>query len=258
MVNFGTEKLAGEFEKAFDLVVRYIETASMRGDELSWKNYRDKYLGHTRRAKTLLRRILHECQSIARIQPVANNMLTALAVVWDVETETKAKVDAVDICKGHWKDFLRILDEEVRHPYDVFPNRDFEIDERLCFVIMPFDRRMMRVYKEAIKPAARELGLKCRLARDISRSTPIMQDVWELINRARVVIADLTGRNPNVFYELGLSHSLARRTVLLTQNPRDVPFDVKHIRYVEYANSPIGRRKLGVRLRAMLRSILKE
>lgn len=258
MVSFNTQKLAREFGEAFDLVVRYIETADLRGDELSWKNYREKYLGHARRARTLLRRILRDCNNIGRIQPVAKSILTALAVVWDVETETKAKVDAVELFKQYWKDFLRILEEEVSHPYDVFPNRDFETDERLCFVIMPFDKKMTRVYSEAIKPAVRELGLKCKLARDMSRSTPIMQDVWELINRARIVIADLTGRNPNVFYELGLSHSLAKRTVLVTQNPKDVPFDIKHIRYVDYENSPTGRRELRARLRIVLRSVLRE
>ena len=258
LVNFETQVLARRFEKAFDMVERYVETASLRGEELSWKNYRQKYLRHTRKARTLLRRIIHECRGIGTLQPVAKSMSTPLAVVWDVETETKDKVEAIDVFKRHWKDFLAFLGHEVSRAYDVFPYRDFEEDESLCFVLMPFDKKMVKVYEEGIKGAVRQAGLKCKLARDISRSTPIIQDVWEFINRARIVIADLTDRNPNVFYELGLAHSLVKRTILISQNPRKVPFDVKHIRYIEYKDTPSGRGKLRTDLKRMLRSVLKQ
>jgi hypothetical protein len=258
LVTFQTLLLVRNFEEAFDMVERYIDTANMRGEELSWKNYRGKYLSHARRARALFRRILRECRSVGSIQPVAKNMSTPLAVIWDIETETKDKLDAAATFRHQWKDFSEILHEEVRRPYDFFPNREFEHDEKLCFVIMPFEKKMTKVYKEGIKAATKEIGLKCKLAKDISRSTPIIQDVWELINRARVVVADLTGKNPNVFYELGMAHSLGKRSILITQNPKDVPFDVKYIRYIEYRDSLSGRRKLKGSLKTMLRSILKE
>jgi hypothetical protein len=48
--------------------------------------------------------------------------------------------------------------------------------------------------------------------------------------RSRVVICDCTGRNPNVFYEIGIAHTLGREVILITQNPEDIPFDLRHLR----------------------------
>jgi len=249
--------LAKEFDKAFDMILRYIQTADLRGEELSWKNYRQKYLRHTRKARSLLRSILRRCRKVGSIQLAARALSTPLAVISDVETETEEKLRAANTFKRHWKEFLEALEVEVRRAYDVFPNRDFDVDERLCFVLMPFDRKMARVYKESIMPSVKETGMKCKLAKDMSRSTPIMQDVWEFINRARIVIADLTGNNPNVLYELGLSHALSKRAIIVSQTPRKVPFDVRHIRYIEYKDSSNGRSILRGSLRTTLRNMLR-
>jgi hypothetical protein len=67
-----------------------------------------------------------------------------------------------------------------------------------------------------------------------------MEDIWDAINAARAIIADCTGRNPNVFYEIGLAHAVGKPVVLITQKGEDVPFDLKAIRYIEYEYSPRG------------------
>ncbi len=54
---------------------------------------------------------------------------------------------------------------------------------------------------------------------------------------AKYIIADLTGRNPNVFYELGIAHALNKKSNPLTQDLTDVPFDLKHIRCIVYEDS---------------------
>ena len=61
-----------------------------------------------------------------------------------------------------------------------------------------------------------------------------MDQVWSGINAAKVLVAELTTRNPNVFYELGLAHALKKRVVLVSSNEADVPFDLKHIRVIYY------------------------
>jgi len=63
----------------------------------------------------------------------------------------------------------------------------------------------------------------------------VVSDIWDRIASTRFVIADLSGRNANVFYELGLCHGLGKRAVLLTQSISDVPFDLRHMRCVEYS-----------------------
>ena len=68
------------------------------------------------------------------------------------------------------------------------------------------------------------------------------------------MIADCTGRNPNVFYEIGIAHTLGRDVILITQNEADVPFDLRHLRYVQYLNNGEGREVLAQRAAPTARS----
>jgi hypothetical protein len=61
-----------------------------------------------------------------------------------------------------------------------------------------------------------------------------MDQVWEGISSAKVLVAELTSRNPNVFYELGLAHALRKPVVLVSSREDDVPFDLQHIRVIYY------------------------
>jgi hypothetical protein len=61
-----------------------------------------------------------------------------------------------------------------------------------------------------------------------------MEQIWEQIRKAKVLLADLTGKNANVFYELGLAHADSKPVVLVTGNLEDVPFDLRHLRVVVY------------------------
>ena len=72
-----------------------------------------------------------------------------------------------------------------------------------------------------------------------------MDQVWNGINAAKVLVAELTSRNPNVFYELGLSHALRKPVVLVSSREDDVPFDLQHIRVIYYdVNDPFWGTKL--------------
>ena len=62
----------------------------------------------------------------------------------------------------------------------------------------------------------------------------IIDQVWGGINAAKVLVAELTIRNTNVFYELGLAHALNKPVVLISSNEPDVPFDLQHIRVIYY------------------------
>lgn len=116
-------------------------------------------------------------------------------------------------------------------------------DPSLVAVMMPFDKGFDIVY-ETIAEAADEAGLHCSRADDIWEHDHVMGDVLSLIWRASIVVADLTGKNTNVFYETGLAHALPRRTVLLTQDPNDVPFDLKSIRFLKYGLGTSERKTL--------------
>ena len=104
-----------------------------------------------------------------------------------------------------------------------------------CFVMMPFGKPLGDYYGLIYEKAVQKAGLKpVRADDDIFGTGKIVDQVWKGINEARVLIAELTSRNPNVFYELGLAHALQKPVVLVSSNENDVPFDLKHIRVIYY------------------------
>lgn len=104
------------------------------------------------------------------------------------------------------------------------------------FVAMPFLKELRPVYEKHIKKVVeKRLGLKVKRGDDIFSAKPVMSDIWNDICAARLVIADCTRRNRNVFYEIGLAHAVGKPVVLITQNEADMPFDTKHIRYLKYS-----------------------
>lgn len=113
-------------------------------------------------------------------------------------------------------------------------------DINLVSVMMPFDAAMRPVYN-TIKAAAEATGFKCRRADDIWNDSTVIQDVFSLIFQSYIVVCDFTGKNPNVFYEAGIAHTLGKHVIPITQNPEHIPFDLRHHRYAQYLNNAEGR-----------------
>lgn len=126
---------------------------------------------------------------------------------------------------------------------------------QFVFVLMPFDSKFDDVYKVGIKPAVREAGGYCeRLDEQIFEST-MLERIYNQISKADLIVADMTGRNPNVFYEVGYAHALGKKVVLLTRVADDIPFDLKHFPHIVYGDSLA---MLGERLRERARWYLAQ
>jgi hypothetical protein len=125
------------------------------------------------------------------------------------------------------------------------------------FVVMPFGNDLKPVWEKPIKNVAKSLRLTVARADDFFTARSIMSDVWNAIYWARAIIADCTGRNPNVFYEIGIAHSIGKPVVLITQNSDDVPFDVRHLRYIPYENTHRGMQQFEQKLSQTLRTELR-
>src|SRR6266478_368610 len=104
----------------------------------------------------------------------------------------------------------------------------------ICFTIMPFGGWFDDYYEQIYLPAIQSSGLVAKRADDLFRPSAIVHDIWELTKQAKVVLAELSGRNPNVFYELGLAHALAKPAILVAQTMEDVPFDLRALRVIVY------------------------
>lgn len=128
-----------------------------------------------------------------------------------------------------------------------------------CFVMMPFAKPIGDHYEKIFEPAIVKAGLKpIRADNEIFGTGKIMDQVWSGITAARVLVAELTARNPNVFYELGLAHALRKPVVLVSSNESDVPFDLHHIRVIYYdVNDPFWGEKLIAKVAENILSALK-
>lgn len=117
------------------------------------------------------------------------------------------------------------------------------VDDTLAFVLTPFNDKYEDQYI-AIKSVAIELGFKCTRGDDSIVSTNILTHIIEQLSRARIVIANISGRNPNVFYELGIAHALGKSVLIVSESLADIPFDVNSSRILAFDNEKDLSKKL--------------
>lgn len=103
-----------------------------------------------------------------------------------------------------------------------------------CFVLMPFSSEFDDVYQIGIKEACHQAGAYCERVDEQIFTERILDRIYNQIAKADLVIAEMTGRNANVFYEVGYAHALGKPTVLLTREAADIPFDLKHFPHIIY------------------------
>jgi len=138
-------------------------------------------------------------------------------------------------------------EEAVRVSPKVFRAPDQERDEKLVAVMMPFSAEFEEV-ANAIQDACAEAGLTCARVDDAWQETTVIQDIFSLIYRSEIVIADITGKNPNVLYEVGIAHTLGRDVVPISQTVSELPFDLAHHRVLKYLPNSEGLSEMKVKL----------
>jgi hypothetical protein len=150
---------------------------------------------------------------------------------------------------------------ELQHPRakivvpDAFPEPSRKQIYQDVFVAMPFDKALRPVYRHIAK-VCKELSLSVARGDDFFTTHAVMADVWGAIQNARIIVADCTQRNPNVFYEMGIAHVLAKPVVLVSQKDEDIPFDLHPIRRIPYQNTPHGMKAFERTLEATLQTLL--
>ena len=107
-------------------------------------------------------------------------------------------------------------------------------------VLMPFEAAFGDVYQLGIKAACKDAGAYCERIDEQIFHENILDRLYNQIAKADIIVADMTGRNPNVFYEVGYAHALNKRVILLTRNAEDIPFDLKHYPHILYGGKIAG------------------
>lgn len=103
-----------------------------------------------------------------------------------------------------------------------------------CFVIMPYGGKFDEIYEKIYVPAIQEMGLEPLRADEIYNNQTIIEDIRRSIEDATLILADVTNRNPNVNYELGMAHALKKDVIITTANSEDVPSDYRPLRFLPY------------------------
>ncbi len=129
--------------------------------------------------------------------------------------------------------------------YPVFGPPGHHLEQADIFVVMPFTRELRPVYDKCLVPTARSMQLSIARADDFYTHSAVMTDIWSAVYASSLVVADCTGRNPNVFYELGIAHTLGVPAMMISQSEDDIPSDLRHLRYYVYKPSAAGLRQLG-------------
>lgn len=132
------------------------------------------------------------------------------------------------------------------YPKDFFKQTNKRTQKASCFVLMPFDPKFREVYdtiKETLE--SETLNIECNRADDFHQPH-IIATILKGIAKSEFIIADLTESNANVFYELGLAHSVKDidKVIIMTQNMKYVPFDLRQFRCIVYEQSISGSKKL--------------
>jgi hypothetical protein len=124
---------------------------------------------------------------------------------------------------------------------------------------MPFEPELEKIYQTFVKPTIEAKNLVCRRADDIHSNDAIIKDIWNSICESRFVVADISKLNPNVMYELGIAHAIGKETILIRQKDGSKhPFDVAHIRIIEYDNTAVGGPALKRQLDGVLDAVLQK
>ena len=214
------------------------------------------HVGQINRARIIDNNVALEIRFDAEVPTLQNSMMYANRVELYMPHD-------FEFSRNHWAvkdvDLYRFLLRNVRPRRQrptVFQIPEHEnIEPTLASAMMPFDAGFNAVY-DSIRQAAENTGMQCERGDNIWEYDAIIQDVVALIDRSRIVICDCSGRNPNVFYEAGIAHTLGREVILITQSKHDIPFDLRHIRYIPYHNNGEGLTALSDALQGRMRTLL--
>lgn len=191
-------------------------------------------------------------QTVQRAFNVVEDDLTQLIERVIAVQEAKAQLQPPDLKgAGH---------EIMVNPIFGEPNKNVQFQSDI-FMIMPFREEYDMVYQNVIVPTVESLNLTIKRGDEFSSvSGQIMSEVWAALNACKLVIVETSVENANVYYELGIAHTLGKPAILITQGKdiEDFPFDIRHLRFIVYENSIVGGDKLEEDLRKSIIWILND
>lgn len=174
---------------------------------------------------------------------------------------------AIQRAKNILLDCISKKDAKIMRMNPIFKARDLSIDENMIFCALPFTDIRLEIFDEVIKPEIeKQFGMNTIRSGNIFQpNLNIMESIWTYINQAKAVIIDLSDKNPNVFYELGICHTIGKPVIAICDKESlandyggSLPFDIGVINTIFYKNQGNGMEELKKALNANIRSVIEQ
>lgn len=136
----------------------------------------------------------------------------------------------------------------------VFGPANHPVQPGSLLLLLPRDERA-RVNADLIKRAVEASGLTGEEAEDIRNGKAAIRETWLSINQAALILADLTGVDPQVMYCLGIAHTLGKDTILIRPQSSKYLIDIPRTESIEYEDSAQGRAKLAEKISETVSSL---
>ena len=125
-------------------------------------------------------------------------------------------------------------------------------NEKQAFVIMPFKNEFIDIYQLGIRDILNQFDFNCFRADELEFDSLIITKIRELIVTSKIIIAEVTEHNPNVYYELGMAHAFEKNVILCTRKINNSPFDISRYNHIVYDSIVDLRKKLSQRLKSII------
>jgi hypothetical protein len=206
---------------------------------------------------SLIQSLVNDGVSISDHQFQTAHYEGASAVLQDAEAKNMPPLGLPEIITGAVAESTKGVANDGSYAISpaVFHVPRDDVSSGLISVMMPFDQAFNSVHK-SIQEACRVVGQEGIRVDNVWEDTTVIQDVFSLIYRSKIVIVDFTDQNPNVFYETGIAHTLGKHVVPITQNEKDVPFDLRHHRHLTYLPNNEGLGNLTIKLASRLKTLM--
>jgi len=126
------------------------------------------------------------------------------------------------------------------------------------FVVMQYSSPYNELYEDVIKKVCEEFDLNVVRGDETYGPGLILGDIVKQITESRLIIAEISPANPNVFYEVGYAHALNKPTILIAEKATKLPFDVSPFRTLFYENTIAGKKKIEEGFKKHIAAVLLE
>ncbi len=250
-----------EFSRSLEKAGARIQLALRHGQQVYHKNHKRWYTQHVKTTRSRFRLLRKWFSNSVGISGLLDDLEDPIDTLTGVQSDIGTLASVYPVAARLCESLRGTIQRREESEFDILPREAFEINRKLCFVMMPFKPRneFDPVYR-AIRKAVMKAGLKCIRSDKVFDTRAIIWDIWDHIRKCRVCVADISNRNPNVFYELGLGHALPKRVILVSRelNRDEKPvFDVNYVRTIFYRRSSAGLTRLQSDVYKTLKTALK-